>query len=388
MMSFQHFSRPELARQYADAMQGKALFGDAHNGLFLAAPRRTGKSTFLQVDLRPELERRGILVVYVDRWADTARDPGNLIADAIGDALVSQRGIVKKVVDASGLESFSIAGIKLETRRISTADGATLVDALKALRKAAGKPVAFIIDETQHALTTKSGEAVMKALKSARDQINLGGKIELMLVMTGSDRDKLLRLVNNNAAPFYGSSVHRLPALGPDFIAHIAALVETKQPELKPVNTDSLAEAFQLFGERPQYFMASLGDALNPLTTLPGTFEDRLLAVAKQRQLENEAQMESDFLSLTPIARAVLWRLLEKGESFRPYDADALAFYKKVMRRTILAQSAKRALDALRERTPSLVWKSSHGEYAVEDLAMHDWFRKRCDAGTWPPTAR
>ena len=57
----------------------KAAFGDAHNVLFLAAPWRTGKTTFLRGDLCPALERAGVVVVYVDLWADTARDPGVLI---------------------------------------------------------------------------------------------------------------------------------------------------------------------------------------------------------------------------------------------------------------------------------------------------------------------
>ncbi|GHT83342.1 hypothetical protein AGMMS49543_10320 [Betaproteobacteria bacterium] len=57
-MIYHHFPRPDLARRYAGAIQGKTLFGDAHNGLFLAGPRRTGKSTFLQADLAPELERQ------------------------------------------------------------------------------------------------------------------------------------------------------------------------------------------------------------------------------------------------------------------------------------------------------------------------------------------
>jgi hypothetical protein len=42
------FPRSTLAQGLVAALQGKALLGDAHNGLFLAAPRRTGKSTFLQ----------------------------------------------------------------------------------------------------------------------------------------------------------------------------------------------------------------------------------------------------------------------------------------------------------------------------------------------------
>lgn len=44
-------------------------------GLFPAAPRRTGKSTFVRQDLLPELSERGLLVIYEDLWADKAMDP-------------------------------------------------------------------------------------------------------------------------------------------------------------------------------------------------------------------------------------------------------------------------------------------------------------------------
>ena len=79
------FKRTRLAQELVAALRGEALLGDAHNGLFLAAPRRTGKSTFLQGDLGPALEAAGVLVVYVDLWADTRRDPGALIAEVIGE---------------------------------------------------------------------------------------------------------------------------------------------------------------------------------------------------------------------------------------------------------------------------------------------------------------
>ena len=54
------FPRTALASELVAALQGRALLGDAHNGLFLAAPRRTGKSTFLQGDLRPALQAAGV----------------------------------------------------------------------------------------------------------------------------------------------------------------------------------------------------------------------------------------------------------------------------------------------------------------------------------------
>ena len=351
-----HFPRHALAQDLVTALQGKGLLGDAHNGLFLAAPRRTGKSTFLQADLQPALEQAGAVVVYVDLWADQRRDPGDLIAEAIGRTLLQQLGPV-----------------------------ATLTEALRALHQSAKAPVALIIDEAQHALTSEAGEAAMTALKSARDQLNRPGDIHLMLIMSGSDRDKLLRLVNTNGAPFYGSQIQRMPELGPDFIAHVVQLIEQQHPDLQPVDSAALATAFASFGHRPQFFMAAVGQALNPLADLQTRFEPAVLEAAHQRQAQDEAQMESEYLGLKPLEQAVLWRLLEQGQRFRPYDAEALRFYADKTGQPVTPPKAQNALESLRQRTPALVWKSARSEYAVDDAAMHRWFALRTQHGTWPP---
>lgn len=380
------FPRLPLARQLAQALRGKDVFGDAHNGLFLAAPRRTGKSTFLQSDLKPELEREGIVVVYVDLWSDQRSDPGMLIADAVGRSLRAHLGPVARVARSSGLETLTIAGtMKIDLGKIGRPEGTTLPDALRALLEAAKAPVALIIDEAQHALTSTAGETAMAALKSARDQLNAPGKVNLMLVMSGSDRDKLLRLVHANGAPFFGSQIQRMPELGEDFIAHIAHLIEAERPELAPVDASMLSETFRQFGQRPQFFMAALGQALSPLSGHAGRFEPAVLHAATQRQRDDEAQMASDFTGLKPLERAVLWRLLEQSRRFRPYDADALHFYKQKTGTRVTAQQAQNALESLRQHTPSLVWKSARGEYAVDDAAMHRWYEERAAAGTWPP---
>ena len=380
------FPRTALANELVAALQGKALLGDAHNGLFLTAPRRTGKSTFLQGDLRPALQAQGVIVVYVDLWADTRRDPGGLIAEAIARALEPQLGVVARTARRAGLDKVKVGGLEVDTSKIGKVDGLTLVDALRRLQEHAGKPVALIIDEAQHALTSEAGEAAMTALKSARDQLNQPGVVNLMLVMSGSDRDKLLRLVNTAGAPFYGSQIQRMPHLGPDFIAHVASLIEAQRPELKPVDQALLQQAFEVFGHRPQFFMAALGQVLSPLAALTGRFEPALLEAAQHQQAEDEARMESDYLGLKPTEQAVLWRMLEQGPRFRPYDAEALRFYRDKTAHPVNAAQAQRALEALRQRMPALVWKSARGEYALEDAAMHRWFEKRSQAGQWPPS--
>ena len=373
-------------------MQGKSLFGDAPNGLFLAAPRRTGKSTFLQRDLAPELERRGIVVVYVDLWADQNRDPGSLIAEAVGKAVVAHLGMVAKAAKATHLDSLTVAGVlKLDTSKIGKPDGATLTEALSLLHETAKKPVALIVDEAQHALTSETGETAMAALKAARDTLNSPGDARLMLVMSGSDRDKLLRLVNANGAPFYGSTIQRMPELSKDFIAFVAVLIEQQMPSLKPVDANKLLHAFQGFSSRPQFFSTALAEALSPLTSNGTRFEDQLVDAANRRQREDEAQMESEFLALRPIEQAVLWRLLEQGSRFRPYDSEALKFYRDKLGTAgsatvkITAQSAQAAVESIRQRTPALVWKSARGEYSVDDAMMHSWYAHRVAAGSWPP---
>lgn len=382
------FHRSTLAQELVAALQGKALLGDAHNGLFLAAPRRTGKSTFLQGDLRPALQAAGVVVVYVDLWADARRDPGSLIADAIARALEPQLGLVARAAKKAGLDKLKVGGLEVDTSKIGRVDGLTLTQALRLLHENSGQPVALIIDEAQHALTSEAGEAAMTALKSARDQLNQPGAVNLMLVMSGSDRDKLLRLVNTAAAPFYGSQIQRMPPLGPDFIAHVATLVEAQRPELKPVDQALLVQAFEVFGYRPQFFMAALGQVLSPLAALTGRFEPALLEAAEQQQAQDEAQMESDYLGLKPTEQAVLWRMLEQGQRYRPYDAEALRFYRDKAGHPVSVAQAQKALEALRQRMPALVWKSARGEYALEDAAMHRWFEARVLASNWPPCAR
>lgn len=386
------YHRTALADELVHQLQGKTAFGDAHNGLFLAAPRRTGKTTFLRGDLCPALEKAGITVVYVDLWADATRDPGVLIADAIGRALQPHLGVIARAAKKSGLNKVSLGGwLDVDTSRIGKLDGLTLVDALRALHETAEKPVALVIDEAQHALTSEAGEAAMTALKSARDQLNRPGAVNLMLVMSGSDRDKLLRLVNTNGSPFYGSQIKTMPALGRDFIAHIVQLIEAQRPELAPVDQSTLQVAFEGFGSRPQFFMEALGQVLSPLAALTVRFEPAMLQAAAQRQQDDEQQMESDYLGLKPLEQAVLWRMLEQGPRFRPYDAEALRFYREKTGgrdKGVTAQQAQNALESLRQRMPALVWKSARGEYAVEDAAMHRWYQTRTDAGTWPPRSR
>lgn len=70
---------------------------------------------------------------------------------------------------------------------------------------------------------------------------------------------------------------------------------------------------------------------------------------------------------------------------------EALKFYREKLNAPgqpvikVTAQTAQNAVEAIRLRTPALVWKSARGEYSVDDAMMHSWYASRVAAGTWPP---
>jgi len=396
-MRMQRFPRLQLAQDMVRALQGDGLFGDDHNGMFLAAPRRTGKTTFLRKDLQPALEAVGAVVVYVDLWADQNRDPAELIARAIGQAMEAYRSKIQLIAQRLGIQGLGVGGwisLDFDNDETSPADarsGLTLPDALRILHQASESPIALIVDEGQQALTSKEGESLMIALKSSRDQLNDPDQTHLMIIMSGSDRDKLLRLTNSQAAPFYGSQITNMPLLGEPFVDHCAKLIEADQPRRAPVDRAVLSKAFAAFGKRPQFFMQALGNALSPLSETAGQFESEVLGEALDQQAADRADMESLYLGLSDLQKVVLWRLLAEKRKFRAYDQDALTFYKQALKdigstyKTATASKIQTALEAMRSRTPPLVWKSARGEYAVEDTGMYEWYLDRNRAKTWPP---
>jgi hypothetical protein len=388
-----HFPRPELAAKIADELTGASLLSDARNGLFLAQARRTGKSWFLQKDLKPALEAKGWIVLYVDFWKDVTRDPAKLITDVVETAFEQHLGFVTRAAKRMGIAKIGVPGTaSVDLAPSLDFDALTLADALNELHKRSGKKIALLIDEAQHALTSDAGEAAMIALKSARDQMNAAGnEPTLLLVMSGSHQDKLMRLTNSPAAPFWGSRVELLERLGKPYVDWCIERLKNELLALKTLNREKLYRAFDEFGNRPQFFLNAIKDAIRELganAKAPDWTErvsDRVLAIAaKQKQTDREA-FAATYLQLDPLEQAVLWRLLDRGTQFKPYDAEAMTFYKARIGKSTTAATVQRKLEALREKNPPLLWKSQRGEYSPYDQSLQDWYNFEVNAGHWPP---
>lgn len=378
------FHRPDLAREYAESLLGVRRFG-ATSGLFLANRRRTGKSTFLLADLVPALENLGAVAIYVDLWADQQAEPGALIAKAIASAIRRHEGLGAKAVRA-GLRKVTVLGVAVEVSSPQLPEQATLTDLLAELHRTARRKIVLIIDEAQQATAPgKGGMEAMAALKSARDQLNLGGEYTLAIVMTGSDRDKLCRLVNSNQAPFYGSEINVMPTLGREYTDSLAALIEEDRPDIQ-VDRDVLDEAFVMLGYRPQL----LGQIIRDLTGLgrppAERFNEEVEARATAQRLEREAHYQNTYTALKHAPRAVLSRILG-GRGQGMFTPDAKAEYRHIAGTLLTDNQIQNALEKMRALDSPLIWKSDRGGYALEDTQMRDWYLARAAEGKWPPAA-
>lgn len=377
------FHRPELATHLADGLAGAGL-GDFRSGLFLAAPRRTGKSTFLKADLLPECEKRKWLPLYVDLWADRSTDPGLLIAKVIAAALIPFESRVRKLLKNTGADKFSLLRtISWDFTRSALPEGATLTEALQLLIEASGKLVVLAIDEAQHALVSEKGISAMFALKSARDTLNADHPAAgLRLVFTGSSRDKLAQLILKKNQPFFGSRVTAFPLLGRDFTKAFTAHINANLRSGNRFQAGDVYEAFEMLGHRPELLRALVGEVALEM----GAAKD-LGSLLHQGAMNHRdgiwSEFENAYRALTSVQQSVLRVMAEKvvsGHPFTPFAEETLASIRECLAeqgsgdemRPLTTATVQSAIEALREK--ELIWKPERGGYAFEDGAMAEWF--------------
>ena len=371
------FHRPELAERLADQILVAGVNSAACSGVFLAAPRRTGKSTFVREDLRPRLQARGVLVVYADLWANPTADPGLLISNAIRAMLAGHDGVIMRLAKSAGMSKLSVGSVSFNLDRIGLGQDVSLTDALVALSDETGRMIVLIIDEAQHAITTDLGVAALFALKAARDELNSSQHHGLRIVCTGSNRDKLAMLRNSKDQAFFGAPLVNFPLLGRDYIDWFCH--EVKLPfSLEP------SQVWPLFieaGYRPEL----LGSAADQLrfdfevdpTTIPQKFADEVRRLTEEL---NEVQL-AVIHSLTPIQSAVLRVMAAADQHYAPFEAGTLEKYRKAMQLSGLppvdvkvdVPGVQQALIALQDK--KLIWRAARGVYAVEEKNIVDLLR-------------
>jgi hypothetical protein len=313
----------------------------------------------------------------VDLWADKTREPGDLIAEVVRDALAAQ--LSKPLAGLEALKRIKKAGARgewagfkaelgFELETVGQPDGTTLTKAFEALRRRAKRPIVLIIDEAQHALASERGAETLFALKAARDALNLSAsKPQLAILATGSARAKIADLVSRTNQAFYGASTETFPPLGEDFVSAFAHAVLSHRISSKQMpNAEQLLRAFRSVGSRPEDLKRALRDALiRPEEDLG----EAIIAAADEQRNRTRVELRKQLAVLSDLQRSILRRMVEVGDDSPLFSKEALTFYRTALRdRELSSLTVQKAIDGLVAN--GFVWRSARGVYALDDTIV------------------
>ena len=379
MTGVSYFARPELAQQHIQDLFD-TTFGRS-GGLFLAAPRGTGKSTFVLNDLVPALVATNATVIYVDLWADKKTDPAILISDAIRVELKKDAGVISKYAEKMGLGKISIGalgnGLSFDLSSLGLSNDMTLSGVLSMLVEHTGGSIVLVIDEAQHALTTGQGSNAMAALKAARDKLSIQGKAgcHFFLVATGSNREKLATMVTNKDEAFYGADFVDFPKLSKDYLAWLFAKVGYV------LDVDKAYEVFKKAGGRPEAMALAMKKLKSQMHYQPVDDPDLFLENMVRMHLVNSRSAFLTSVSYLPALQVAILHEVAAENLLQNGAARVGMFSAKMLARLqarVLAQTGSTAetgkldfsavqngLDALRDK--AFLWKAQRGAYWIED---------------------
>lgn len=367
------FHRTALAQELATHILDDDL-APARSGLFLGARRRTGKSTFLQQDLCPELKRRGAIVIYADLWEERDQDPGDVIIEAIREELARHESVVMRFARSAGMERVNMGGVAFTMDRVGLGKQVSLAKALAMLSDECQRMIVLIVDEAQHAITTDKGSNALYALKAARDKLNMGPHHGLRIVATGSNRDKLAMLVEWKDQAFFCAPMKEFPPLGVDYLNWICE----RAPASAALNAGALSTLFERSGYRPEWMQIGL----NALALRDNWTPEEAAAVFAET-IESRADSRIQNLLaliglLSPLQSAVLRVLAAQGRRFVPFWNRTLETFRLVIEQDdgndvdepINVKTVQQALDALKDK--GFLWRSVHGVYALEEFGIRE----------------
>jgi hypothetical protein len=368
-----HYPRPELAAAIVRQLTPDPIFGGL-SGLHLAAPRRTGKTTFLRRDLVPEILDADKFPVIIDLWEDRGKDPSDIIRRRLGQTLDDLRGATEKAVDRTRLRRISALGFSVGLSDLKPFEG-TITEGLERVASGVQRDVVLVVDEAQQAMVSETGMNAMFALKAARDAMNLRAEgPRLYLVMTGSHRGKLAELVVGAKSPFYGGSVQDFPVLGVDFVRTLIEQVNATRKASGRFSVDDGMTAFEILMHRPEAFMQTLRNEAFA-TDLSGASAD-LTTRAKTLRATLWTSLEAEIDGLTAIQRALLEALMDADEDFSPFASRSLEdIARRAGTKTVAKGTAQTAMKALIAK--ELVWQPGAGRYAIDNLDMLDMHRRK-----------
>lgn len=335
-LSVWHFSRDDFARRVLRNLK-------IAESLSLFAPRRTGKTRFVQKDLCRLADQDGLQPLYVDLW-EVPHDSAQALINAFRRAaheLETEKSATKRSLTQE-VSSFRILGIAAELVPFERPEEPD--EPLSCMRfwfdrviARSDRPILLIVDEAQQMALDKDGGGVAAALRSALTSHT----DRVRSFFTGSSQHNLSLLLDQANAPFYLFAQRIvLPQLGRDFVDYVADEFEAVATQ-HTLDRDALEESFIRLGHAPGPFIDMVSAMLMANTPDIGPYEERALLAVRERV---EGMIRQQRLGMRELAVAAR---IAHGLSYT--SREALARYKALEggKRNVAASQVHRAVEKL-----------------------------------------
>lgn len=353
--SFDHLEidRPALASIYV-----QLLTLQLGRPIALFAPRRVGKTFFLDNDLAPLAKQQGFIPVYADVWLHKASPLdaiNHALEEALDDQLVPTSAVgkaAKTPVKKMGALSASVEFGDAPKRRPLPTEPALRMDSLVALlAQASDKRVLLMLDEIQALGDVAAGESIVASLRAVLQKM----KHEVCAVFTGSSQDALSGMMNAAGGPMYQfAQLLDFPVLGEEYIKLLSDHFTRIHPT-KKLNNDDLMRVFDYLGYKP----ALMKDLVKSMSA-EGMTDIELALRRMTLDEKHRAGWRALAESLSPLERGVL-TIVAQGAM--PLGQDALMTLQRKAPSVTLAK-VRVALEKLKNK--GIVGKPA-GRYVIED---------------------
>ncbi|MGH8463087.1 MAG: hypothetical protein ACRER5_03005 [Pseudomonas sp.] len=370
--SVPYYPRPLLTEQVL------RVFGSGlRQGVTLFAPRRQGKTWFVQNELRPAAYEAGWQTIYIDLWRLRSNLTLGLVRALERELRSKDTWKPTKVTFGAGLPVFNTS-VEFEPVAADDATGTNKVPLEERLEVAIDGIVAkanvtlLILDEFQTLAATKD-EDFVAALRTVF-QKHTG---RLLIFYTGSSRDALNSMFRRAKAPLFQSAQPLiLPDLGDDFVVDRAELLHERTG--LEVNRNELAAAFERLGRSPEFLNWLIVDMM-----LRG---DADVAISLRNWLEQQRdEVYKEMLAGLKDHDMGLLMFLALPETPGLYSAEGMAKIESLSPSNDELDPSRIQSSLRRLRNIGLVAPTGRkGEYELEDRRLLLWLREYMDQASAP----
>lgn len=349
-----HYPRTILANQVVDLFET-----GLSSALVFFAPRRMGKTEFLQKDVLPASHRKGWRVWYFSFLDMNTGDASGAMFERGLYAFAETVGVLPKSFKIKKMEG-GAAGIHLGVefqKGVQTQPDFKEIIALLAQ----SDKVLLLLDEIQTLTKYPESERFIAGLRTALDI----HKDTVKVIFTGSSREGLRQMFSQSSAPFFhfGQNLP-FPELDKNFTDHLADVFH--QVTQRSLDKKALWDIFVDMEKVPQLIRALVERAaLHPEKTLKIIRDELLTDIYQDRTFIEVWQKASSLEKL--LLRAVAQ---EKTELFGEIFREQLA--KKLGVSEVHVPAVQSALRTLLKK--NLIGRApERGAYFVDDPTFKNW---------------